>query len=112
VRTDFRSSDPNDAWAIFGIFGIFVVIFVGIFGINKRNAIDDSSKRIRRLSGNHDIAIAQCREFFQEILQLLDEISKSHYATTLFTRRRLGWRAEAVTSKPLPVRREAMPLIV
>ena len=74
MRTDFRSSDPDDAHAIFDIF----VIFVGIFGINQRNTIDDGSKRIRGLSGDHDIAIGQGRIFFQEILELLDEIRESH----------------------------------
>ena len=111
MRTDFRSSDPHDARAIFGIFGIFVVIFVGIFGINKRNTIDDGSKRIRRLSGNQDIAITQGRIFFQEILELLDEISELHYATAFLIRSRLGWRAEVVTSKPLSRRRATMPAI-
>ena len=85
MRTDFRSRDPDDAQAIFGIFVIFVII-----GIDQRNTIDDSSKRIRRLSSDHDIAIGQGREFFQEILELLDEIRESHYATAFFTRTRLG----------------------
>ncbi len=74
MRTNFRSRDPHDAQAIFYIF----VIFVGIFGINKRNAIDDSSKRIRRLSGDHDIAITQGRKFINQILKLLDKIVQSH----------------------------------